>query len=185
VPGGRRRHQYIHDFAPAREVPTFDQSGSRAEVEQIAARGFHRRRVAYHPAGEERGLIEVRCDQGGLREQPLAEDSLRVGGKQVVAGSGHHDRITDVCLPLVAGDPVGDQIDQGRGREHAGLEGRWREVVGEGCQLLPDECVGGNMDGADAPCVLGSQRHNDAGAIHTELLKGLEVGLNAGPAAGV
>ena len=69
--------------------------------------------------------------------------------------------------------------------EHAGLERRGRQVLGQRGELRGDHGLGHRLHRVDAASILRGEGDDDRGAEHAELLEGLEVGLDAGAAAGV
>ena len=82
-------------------------------------------------------------------------------------------------------DTGGHGLDDGRAREHPGLEGRDREIFRDGVELRSDDVGIDVLDGADADRVLGGDRRDDGHAVDAEGRERLQVGLDAGPGPGV
>lgn len=80
---------------------------------------------------------------------------------------------------------VGHGIDQLGGGQHAEFDGADAEIVEAGIDLRAQEFGGRCMDRGDAARVLGRQRGNRGQSVHAMRGEGLEVGLDAGAAAGI
>ena len=82
-------------------------------------------------------------------------------------------------------EPVGDFGDDGRVEKHADLDGVDGDVIGHGVELGAQEFGRGHVDVADAHGVLADEGGDDAHAVGAVGGEGLQVGLQAGAAAGV
>jgi RNA methyltransferase, TrmH family len=181
VPGS---HQDIgHHFAG--QVPALEQDRLCAQGEQLFPGEFHRGRVPRSGAGEDGGLVEIRGHQGRQREEPIPNDAFGLGIEQTVPGRGDHDRIAHVVPPPELGERIGQDGNQLRRGEHAGLEGIGWQILGEGLELGPQDGSRGGVDRPHSQRVLRGERRDGAGAEHPELMERLEVGLDTGAATRV
>ena len=82
-------------------------------------------------------------------------------------------------------DGFGYRVDEFRREEHSRLQGgRW-QIIGQGLELSPDERLGDALGGPDPHRILGGDGNDHRSTVDTERLKGLEIGLDAGPTARV
>ena len=184
MPDTGRSHQHVGDGVTG-QVAAFDQRGPRAEANQAYAGPLHGRDVVDHPAGQDGGLVQVGRYQRGQGKQILPEHLLRLGGEQTSPRAGDHDRIHHQRCPSIFTNGAGDAADDGRLREHAGLEGRRRQVLGQCGELGADHRFGDHFDRPHAAGVLSGQRYDDGRAEDAELLKGLEISLDTRATSGV
>ena len=77
------------------EMTAFDEHGGFELEAQNRSAGGHVLACAHGAAPEHLGLVHVRCDDGGEREQFVAERAHRIVFEQTPAAGGHHDRIDD------------------------------------------------------------------------------------------
>src|SRR5829696_3664628 len=61
----------------------------------------------------------------------------------------------------------------------------WSKIVGDGLDLRDDEVSRNGFPGGHAPCVLGGDGSDGGGTVHTGGGEGLQIRLDAGPAARV
>ena len=85
----------------------------------------------------------------------------------------------------VPADLVRDGFDDRRAAQHSGLRRIDTDVQDDGVDLLTHELRGELHDRSDARGVLGGERRDRGHPEHAEGGKRLEIGLDAGPAAGV
>lgn len=178
-----RNQEVGHHFGL--QMTAFDERCAGAEFEEPAPGPLHLGRVPDLEIGEDGGFIEVRRDQRREREQPVAHDRLGRRIEEPVARGGHHHRIADVRPPATIADGIGDLAHQGNRGEHPCLDRGRRQILGEGVELRGDHEAWHRVHGAHAVSILRCERDDDAGPEYPELLKCLEVGLNAGTATGI
>ena len=135
-------------------------------------------------AGELLDLGQVRRDDRGERDELRAQDLDGLGPQQRITVLADADRVDDQRCGHAA-EPVRDGGDElGRG-QHPGLDDVDADVVEDAVELRQhrfDRQVPGALD-ADA--VLRGDGDDDAHAVDTGGEHRLEIGLDAGAAAGV
>ena len=109
----------------------------------------------------------------------------RFGFEQGRAGAGDHHRIEHDIERGVLFERQRHGLDDLARRQHADLGGADAEVAEQRVELSRQEGYGWGMDGIDAAGVLCSQRGQGAQSMHAVRGEGLEVGLDARPAAAV
>ena len=164
------------------EMPALHQRCHSAELQQPVTGALHLGGVTNFEARQDRRFIEVRGDECREREQTFPNDRFGGGIEEPVAGGSDHDGIADISTPLVSADRIGDLAHQRRGGEHPGFHRCRRQILGNRIELRGDHAVGYRMHGAHAASILRCQCDDDTGTEHAELMKRLEVGLDAGTA---
>ena len=121
-------------------MAAFDEHGGVKLTAQIARAGGHVLACAHGAAPEHFGLVHIRCDDGGQRQQFLAERAHGIVFEQTPAAGGHHDRIDDKWHALADFAPRSShRADLLRTAEHARFRcshGKGRE---EHAELIRDE----------------------------------------------
>ena len=105
--------------------------------------------------------------------------------EQPLAALGDHHRIDDDERQIQLRDRRGHRFDDRRGGQHAGLRRVDRNVAGDRLDLRRDEVGAQRSHRLDAQRVLHGDGGDRAGAVDAERGKRLQVGLDAGAAAGV
>ena len=131
------------------------------------------------------GLGDVRGDDAGARHELGAHRAHRIAIEQRVAALGHHHRVDDEVGQLECGDGRRHRLDDCRRREHAGLRRVDRDVGGDGLDLRGHELGWQRVRCRHDACVLGGDGGDRADAVAAVRRKRLEIGLDAGAAAGV
>ncbi len=178
------RHQDVGQHRPA-EVPSLDEGGAGAEPQQRCTGPFHRRPIVHHAAGQDRGLVQIRGDQRGERNQILSHYLFGLGAEEPGSRGGHHDRIDHERSPAVLPDRARNQPDQRRLGQHAGLERRGGKILRQCGELFGDHVFGDALDRADLPGVLGGQSDDHRRPEDAELLEGFEIRLDPGATTGI
>jgi DEAD/DEAH box helicase domain-containing protein len=129
-------------------------------------------------------LVEVRRDHRREREEPRDEHRDGVVLEELGARRGNHHRVDDEGNGLID-EEIGDSLDDPRAEEHACLRRVDADVSEDGLELAADEVGRRFVDGADLSRGLSRQRDDRAHAMAAEVRERLEVGLDAGAAAGV
>lgn len=176
--------QDIGDFCGG-EMASFDQDGSGTETQQRRGRTLQSRHVMNHAAGQDRRFVYIGGYQGGQRKQVVADDLFGLGCQQTCTRGGYHDRIDHQRRPAVLPDGARHPPDHAGLGKHAGLERVGRQVFRQRGELGTDHGIGDGLDRAYSKCILRGEGNDYRGTEYTELLEGFQVGLNAGPAAGV
>ena len=168
-------------------MTALDQHGAGAERAQRLAVPLHLRFVgcACGGADERGGFVEVGRDESGQRQQVVAQSGDGVGRKQCVPVLGQHHGVEHDPGRTMPAQRVGHGANDAGIGEHADLHGVDADVVEDGVELRRDEFGVGRMDRAHAMRVLRGQRRDDARAVDAKRRKRLQIGLDAGSAAGV
>ena len=96
-----------------------------------------------------------------------------------------HHRVEHDVLRLVTAQRIGDRASDRRVRKHADLHRVDADVVEHGVELRGNEARVRRVNRGDAARVLRGQRRDHARAIGAERGEGLQIGLDAGAAAGI
>jgi hypothetical protein len=166
-------------------VAALDHDRGSAERAQGASRLTLLGERADRGVEQDLGLAHVGGDHCRLGQEGLQVQALRLGLEQAVAAGGDHHRVDDEPGQPAGRREVGDGVDDVGRREHARFHRSDGEVVEHGVDLRDDEIGGHRMYTADPSGVLGGQRGDGGGAEDAERGEGLQVGLDAGAAAGV
>lgn len=181
---GVGRDQEIFDVVGS-EVPTFDQNSPAAEREDSCAGIAHRVGGPDLHVCQELGFVKVGRDQVRYRNETARKGFY---GRQFEQGnpSGRdHHGIKHVVRDVRRLESHRDGIDDRAVSKHAGFARRRSKVVGYRFDLGRDQARINSPDGPDFSCVLGRNRCDRGGPEHAELVKGLEVCLNARTTTGV
>ncbi len=141
--------------------------------------------AAYGEACQFLSFRNVRCQQVGAREKSLLEDGQCFPVDEFCSTLGQHHRIYDDDLLAILLQLVGDDADVVCGEKHACLYHVYVDIGQNGIQLLRQEFCRHTMDGCDSAGILGCEGSHCRRTIGAEKGDGFQVGLNAGPAAGV
>ena len=189
VPPGEARpgeplHLAVGDDAVGRrllvvEMTALDDHDVGPQRGELAARDLHVRARGHLGTHQPRGLGQVGRDDGGDRQQHLAQHLHRVFGQQRVAVLRHEHGIDDEPADAEVVQRGRDRRDQlGRG-EHPGL-GRVDADVDRDCCDLPAHQVGAHqLEGLHTQRVLRGHRHDRGRSPHAVRLERLEVGDDA------
>ena len=178
-------HQHVDAFG-ALAVAALDQHRARAAIAQAPGLRQHLVLVARHRLVEQRrGFRQIGRDDQRARNEHALEHVDRFRIEQPVAGGRDHHRVEHHVLRLPAVEPGCHRLDHRRLREHADLHRPHVEIGEHRIDLRRDEIRRHVVDAGDALGVLRGQRGDDAGAIDAERGEGLQVGLDAGAAAGI
>ncbi len=176
--------QHVHHQV-ARQVPALEQHRRRAQRQQRAG-GFVQRIGAVNAAAQQqRGLVQVRRDDGDPRKQLLHQHAHRLVRHQPVAAGGHHHRVEYHLQHLVAGNGLDHHAHHFGVVQHADLHRVHANVLGHGVDLRTQHVGRNAVDGAHALGVLRGDGGDGRHAVAAERAEGLEVGLDAGAAAAV
>ncbi len=179
-----RQRQQIGQLVPA-QMPALEQHGLGAQAQQVGAGGFEVSDFAHGPAQQQRGLVKVRRDQAGAREQLGHQRGDGLLPDQRVAAGRHHHRVQHHALEPVMVDRPGHHLDDLGRMQHADLDRVDADVLDNGGDLRLQEVRRHAVDRAHADRVLRRQRGDRAHAVAAQRGKGLEVGLDARAAAGI
>jgi hypothetical protein len=135
-------------------------------------------------ASQDERLVEVRRHDRREREEARDEDVDSVVLKQLRAAARDHHGV-DGERHVDVGEVVRHRSDQLRGEEHPGLGGVDADVVEDRVELRADEIGRKLVHSRDGGRVLRRQRDEDARPVTAGGRKRLQVGLDAGPAAGI
>lgn len=138
-----------------------------------------------HAAGQNRRLIDVRCNQRSERQQVVADYVLRLRRQQASPRSGHHDWVHHQRGPAVLADRPGYLAYHTSLGQHPRLDGRGRQVFSQCGELGADHRFGDGLDRAHPQGILRGECHDDRCSEYAELLEGFQVRLDAGATAGV
>src|SRR5581483_9270794 len=97
----------------------------------------------------------------------------------------NHNRVEHHILRIVLLETGGNRLDCRGARHHADLHGADLQVGEHSIHLRRDELRRDIGDSADAFGVLRGKRRDDRGAVDSERRERLEIGLDAGSAAGI
>ena len=154
-------------------------------------------------AGEEHGsillcalgidlVVEQRHSLGNVggddrcqREQAAGECLGGILGNQARARGGDHDGVDDHVRCVPGAQAVGDDFDNLDRRNHADLDGAWADIVKDSVNLRGYDIWRDILHGGDAQCVLRCNGGYGRLGIQAVRRDGLDVGLNAGTAAGI
>src|SRR5439155_10788708 len=150
--------------------------------QQGAAGVLHFVRGAHVCTGEDPCLVEVRRHERRQRNQSPGDQLLRLARQQPVSGGRHHDGVEHVVGEPVPLNPGGDGLDQLGVAEHPAFDRGGRQVLGDRVELAGDQRGGQCLPGEHPRGVLGGDGAHHARPEDAELMKGLEIGLDAGPA---
>ena len=175
----------IHGVRRGTEVASLDEEGATMAAMQLA-RGLPEIVEAGQGGAQEvGGLVEVGGGDAREGQQLLADGLQGVGLEQDSSRGGDHDRIHDERWAATGLPALDDHADEPGIPQHASLGGARREFGEEGVELGLEKVRGDGLDGADASRGLGGEAGDGGDAMDSKGLKGLEVGLDAGAAAGV
>ncbi len=99
------------------------------------------------------------------------------------AGNGH--RVVDHEGRLDGSQSAGQHLHMEPGRQQADLDGGRRQIDAEGVELGGEGLHQHRVDHLHRHRILGGDGRDDRAAMHAEVVQCVQVGLNAGAAAGV
>jgi hypothetical protein len=135
-------------------------------------------------SGQSARLVQIRSNHGCKREEPVDENCNGVVEQEFRPGGSHHDRIDDERKRVLP-EEVGDRRDDRPAEEHPRLGCVDADVVEDGAELRTDEVRRQLVNIRDTDGVLGGEGHDPAHPVAVQMGEGLEVGLDAGAAAGI
>ena len=106
-------------------------------------------------AGEDLRLGQVGGGDGRQGEQLGAEGLDGVVGQELGPAGGDHDGVDHDVGGVVIGQALGDDVDEGGGRDHADLHRVGVDVGEHGVDLLAQKVRADLIDAGDAGGVLG------------------------------
>jgi len=165
-------------------MPALDEHGLRPEAVEALRRRPHLLHGVHREAREFARLEEVRRHQRRPGEQPGPERVPEVLRLQRGADGGDHHRVDDEGEVLGI-ETLRDGPDDLAGVEHPRLRRAHVEVLEDRVELAADSGGGQRVDAADAARVLCGGAGEDGAAVDADGGEGLQVGLDAGAAAGV
>ena len=174
----------VRDHDGAFHMPALDEHGLGAHPDERLTGGSGVIGAADGHAGEHLGFGAVGGQQVAAGDHAFPEGFHGILTQQAAAALAHGNRVHHQREAAVA-QGVGQGVDDAGREEHAGLGGVHGKTVQHGAQLQHDEFGPGRVDAGDAQAVLGGQGRDDAHAVAAQGHDGLEVGLDAGTAAGV
>ena len=168
------------------KMTTLDQDRPRPKPMQHLGQGLHAGLVLGHRAFCEPGCLrKVRRDQGRAGQQVPTNGCDHVWRPETIAARRHKYRIEDDGHVGPRRKPVRDDLRDLTRRQHADLDRRHANVVENGVDLAGQELGRRDVNRGDAPRVLRGQRGQDGHAVAAERRERLEIGLDAGTAAGI
>jgi hypothetical protein len=181
------RHRDVDDVLTVEErvdglapVPAGDDHGLRAERVKTAGELGTRSRSAC----ERLGLHQVGRDHGGEREEPGDERVDGVLAEEAGPRAGDHHGVDDERRGMRR-EILRDGLDDRRGEKHSRLCAVDADVREDRVELSDDELRRHLVDGRDACRVLCGERDDGAHAVTACCRECLQVGLDAGTAAGI
>ena len=170
---------------PASRWPPGDHDGGRPERVH-RARELRRRAASGAAAGQRARLGHVRRDDGRARHQPRPERLLGVLVEQPRAALGDHHRVEHHRRARHEVERPAHGLDRLGGPEHPDLDRVDADVLGDRADLLDDQPpAGAGSTARDRHRVLRRDRGDRGHPVHAAARERLEVGLDAGAAAGV
>ncbi len=140
-------------------------------------------RIAIPARTSASGTFGVTTWARGSSSRLIAVDRILV--EQPIAALRDHHRIDDDVGKVELRDRGGDRFDDGRGGEHADLDGVGAEIGGDRFDLRRDEVGRQRLPGGHAERVLRRDRGDRRCAEDAVRGERLQVGLDAGAAARV
>ena len=166
-------------------MAAFDHDRLRSQFQDGAGRGHAVVPSPDRSAGQRFGFRNVWRDEVRQGQQSPAEGLDRVFTEQAVAALGDHHRVDDQGAEPMPLDAGGHDFDDGRAREHSGLECGNRKIFGNGVELRGDDAGIDLLDGPDADGILGGDRGDDRHAVDAKRGERFQIGLDAGTGPGV
>ena len=105
--------------------------------------------------------------------------------EQIVSAAGDHHRVQYHRRAGHGGQGPGQNVDQFRARDHTDFNAVNSHVIEKTGNLVMDDLRLDFLDGIHLPGVLNRDRRNGADAVHSQGLKGFQIGLDAGPSGTV
>ena len=171
----------VHGLGP---MPAGDDHGGGTQRVDLLGELLTIRVVGVGHTGKRAGFVQVRRHHRREREQPADENLDGIVLQELGTGGRHHHGVNDK-RDTMTGEKVRDGLDDPAREEHPGLRCIHADVVEHDLELVKDELRWGLVHGAHLDRGLSRQRDDRAHAVTTEGCEGLEVGLNAGTAAGI
>ena len=166
-------------------MTAFNQHGLAARLEDDARRLLRAVHGLDGNTCQRLSLAQVGGNERGQWQQALFDAHNRFRFKQFEAAGGDQHRIYNEVRRAVFGEFRGDGVDYRPGRQHPGFYRGDVEVIENRVDLRFDE-IHRQLEGfPDLPRVLRGHSRDNGEAVGAVGVKGLEVGLDAGAAAGV
>src|SRR5579871_148528 len=166
------------------EMTAFHQGGTRAHLAKTA-RGFvHSGEIADFETGERLGFGEVRSDKQSPRNQLIAHRGECVVTGERAAVLADKNGVDDERKPEISRGGR-DGFDDGAVSQRAGFGGGGWNIIDHGAQLVHHQDWCETFDALKRDGVLHRDERDDGFAVDTELMKGFEIGLNAGATRGI
>ncbi len=170
--------------APFKVAP-LDQHGASAEFAQPPGGEAHQLGTGGGQAGQGFQLGTVGGDQGEARQQVLAHRHQHAGLRHGGAGAGDGHRVVDHEGGRGGCQATGQHLHVQPGRQQADLDGGGWQIQPQGIDLGGEGLHQHGVDHLHRHRVLGRDGGDDGAAVHAEVMHCVQVGLNAGPTAGV
>ena len=118
-------------------------------------------------------------------ESTSASGMLGVLGDEARAARGDHHGVDDDVFRPVVLQPLGDDLDEAGGRDHADLHRVRPDVGKDAVDLLAEKCRAYFKNTLYAGRVLGGQRRDRTHGKYAIHGHGFQIGLNTGASAGI
>ena len=173
------------EIAAPTQMAALDQHGAGAEFAQPPGGEAHQHRAGRGNAGQGFQFGAVGGDERQTWQQLLAHRLQHIGLRHRGAGAGDGHRVVDHEGSLDGSQSAGQHLNVKPGRQQADLDGgRW-QIDAEGVDLGGEGLHQHGVDHLHRHRVLGCDGGDDRAAVHAEVVQCVQVGLNAGTAAGV
>ncbi len=173
------------EIAAPLQMAALDQHGAGAEFTQTAGGEAHQFGTADRQSGQGFQLGAVGGDERQTWQQLLAHRLQHIGLRHRGAGAGNGHRIVDHKGGLDGRQSAGQHLHMEPGRQQADLDGGGRQIDAKGVDLGGEGLHQHGVDHLHRHRVLGGNGGDDRAAVHAEVVQCVQVGLNAGTAAGV
>ena len=140
---------------PADFMPALAEDGAVVAPADGLGGGAHVGLALDGLAGEDLCLGQVGGGDGGQGEQLGAEGLDGVVGQKLGPAGGDHDGVDHDVGGVVISQALGDDVDEGGGRDHADLHRVGVDVGEHGVDLLAQKVRADLIDAGDAGGVLG------------------------------
>src|SRR5437867_4281038 len=154
--------------------------GARSHRDERASSPVHLIGRAHFTADENLRLVQIRGHAERERREPPRDQLLGIAIEQPVAGRRHHHGVQHVGRETMIGDALRHRFDDFARSQHTGLDRGGAQVLRQSVDLFRHERGGKGQPGGHADRVLCGDGSDRAGSVHAELMKRLEIGLNAG-----
>ena len=176
--------QHVDDIGRV-QVAALDDDGPRSQVVQAARRLAGLRLGAHRPPRQCFRLRRIGGHDRGQWQQVPDQHGDGILGEQAVEALGDHHGVDDQRAGAAIPEHAGDRLDDLGRAQHPGLDGARADVLEHGHDLRHDHRGRHHGDVTHPRGVLGGDGGQGAGAEYAQRGERLQVGLDAGAAAGV